>query len=552
MTQASGDGPAAPPPGSGDDPAPTGDRPATASGLPPEGPPIDRASIVGEAMSDVFTTPAPRRRPTIAKLLSRIALFRWFKGSLPGRISAVFLLAAVVTVAGLLYATPRLESSLVAPRKQSVEATLTLGVPITQSLANRTDENTGLPLTIDQYPSVLTALFGVQNGRRGIGLGSSAQRVALYSVTGPVKRPTITDLAGTDRASRLVRALALRPAGRTSGITTVDGRPRIEAAQVFTLPTGQRLVLSVWQDIDDIQRTVDIARQRILVAGIGGASIALLLGVWVTTRLTRRIRTLEAGARKVARGDFTAQFPGEGSLELSQLARALDEMQSQLAELETARRRFIATASHELRTPLSTLQGFLELLEDDDLPAERRREFVMHASQQAQRLGKLASDLLDLSRLDVGSVKVRREPVDVGLLLEGLITEFRAVSAQDGTIMRREVDPRAETALIDGDRVLQLLRALVDNALTHTPPGTPIVVAAKRAGARVEFTVEDAGPGIPPAHQREMFEAFVTSDETRGSGLGLAISRELARRMQGDLTVTSGPGSTVFTLSLPA
>src|SRR5690606_37435093 len=141
----------------------------------------------------------------------------------------------------------------------------------------------------------------------------------------------------------------------------------------------------------DIERTVEIARDRILIAGIGGASIALLLGVWVTTRLTRRIRQLEAGARKVAQGDFTARFRGEGSVELASLGRALDEMQRQLAELESARRRFIATASHELRTPLSTLQGYLELLEDEQLDPARRHEFVMHASQQAQRLGKLAS-----------------------------------------------------------------------------------------------------------------------------------------------------------------
>jgi signal transduction histidine kinase len=507
-------------------------------------------------MSDVFTAPGPqRKRLTIGAVLARIPLYRWFKGSLPGRISAVFLLAAAVTVAGLLYATPRLENSLVAPRQRAVESTLSLGafyVRVLPSLSN-TDGST---LTLPQYPSALGGLFGfgrINNNREKLpGLGGTSQRLTLFAIVGDKKKPTLVDLAGNDKPSRLVRALALRRSGHTAGVTSVDGVSRVEAVEVITLNNGQHVALSVWQPITDIQQTVDVARQRIFVAGIGGASIALLLGVWVTTRLTRRIRTLEAGARKVSRGDFTAQFPTEGSLELSSLARALDDMQGQLAELETARRRFIATASHELRTPLSTLQGFLELLEDEDLPTDRRREFVMHASQQAQRLGKLASDLLDLSRLDVGSVKVRREPVDVGLLLEGLITEFRAVSAQDGTLITKQVDARAETAMIDGDRVLQLLRALVDNALTHTPPATPIRVSAKRSGSKVEFLVEDAGPGIPVAFQREMFEAFVTSDETRGSGLGLAISRELARRMNGDLTVTSGPGSTVFTLSLPA
>lgn len=516
---------------------------------PPRGDDAERERIVDEAMGDVFGVPKKRGRGVIVRTIERVPLFRWFKGSLPGRISAVFLLAAVVTVTALLYATPRLEQSLIAPRAKSVEASEALGAAlIKQNASNVLDAAT------------LTRRFYGVGGRLGsLALPAGSQRVGLWAVTGDPRRPNLTNIVNNERPSRMARSLAHKSAGRANGITEVDDVSRVETAEVMTLtgdPTtvadDSRVVLAVWQPIDDIERTVDISRQRILVAGIGGASIALLLGVWVTTRLTRRIRTLEAGARKVAQGDFTAQFPGEGSLELSSLARALDEMQRQLAELETARRRFIATASHELRTPLSTLQGFLELLEDEHLPPERRHEFVMHASEQAQRLSKLAADLLDLSRLDVGSVQVRRAPTDVGLLLEGLLAEFRVAGAQHGSVITRKVDERAETALIDGDRVLQLLRALVDNALTHTPAGTNIEVAARRQGTRVEFTVSDDGPGIPIAHQREMFEAFVTSDETRGSGLGLAISRELARRLQGDLTVVSKPGSTVFTVTMPA
>ncbi|MBJ7471893.1 MAG: HAMP domain-containing histidine kinase [Solirubrobacteraceae bacterium] len=514
----------------------------------------ERARIVGEAMDDAFAVPAKGRgRGRLVRAIERLPITRWFKGSLPGRISAVFLLAAIVTVTGLLYATPRLENALIAPRERSVEATARTGVAVIRAAEVQAQQQ-GQILTSADVPNVVSYWFGVGGRLQRSGLVAGNERVAVFGVTGNPKAPTITNLDPTSsqRASRLVRRVALPPDREQTDITRVDEQSRIEAAQSFTINTGERIVFSAWQPIDDIERTVQSARSRILVAGIGGASVALLLGVWVTTRLTRRIRTLEAGARKVAQGDFTAQFPGEGSLELSSLARALNEMQRQLAELETARRRFIATASHELRTPLATLQGFLELLEDDNLEPQRRHEFVMHASEQAQRLSKLAGDLLDLSRLDVGSVKVRRAPTDVGLLLEGLLAEFRVAGAQHGSMMERRVDPRAETAVIDGDRVLQLLRALVDNALTHTPQGTAITVAARRTGARVEFTVSDDGPGIPLAHQREMFEAFVTSDETRGSGLGLAISRELARRMQGDLTVTSAPGSTVFTLSLPA
>lgn len=479
--------------------------------------------------------------------LQRTALVRWFKGSLPGRISAVFLLAAVVTVVGLVYASQRLEDSLLAPRERSVTATRELSVAIVKQVSSDTPTS-----SLFDYPLWLdSVLWNNRFSRAGVGLGGS-DRVTVFAVSGSKVAPSVIDVRGFDRASTLTRRVAVGKDRTVTGISTVSSIPRIESAESITLPSGQRVVVSAWQRIDDIERTVSIVRTRILIAGIGGASIALLLGVWVTTRLTRRIRTLEAGAHQVARGDFTARFPTEGSLELSSLARALDEMQRQLAELETARRRFIATASHELRTPLSTLQGFLELLEDERLDPEMRVQFVAHASQQAQRLGKLASDLLDLSRLDVGAVQVKRAPVDVELLLGDVLGEFRVAASQHDSALSKAIDPRAATALIDADRVRQLLRALVDNALTHTPEGTAIALAATRRGARVEFTVSDDGPGIPTAMQREIFEAFVTSDETRGSGLGLAISGELARRMQGELTVSSSPGSTVFTLSLPA
>ena len=132
--------------------------------------------------------------------------------------------------------------------------------------------------------------------------------------------------------------------------------------------------------------------------------------------IARRVKVLEQGAEKVAAGDFTAVFPADRDDELGQLARALDDMQRQLAEVETARRRFIATASHELRTPIFSLGGFLELLEDEELDDETRREFIGVVREQVARLGKLATDLLDLSKLEAGSLELRPEATDLGEL----------------------------------------------------------------------------------------------------------------------------------------
>src|SRR5204863_203376 len=128
---------------------------------------------------------------------------------------------------------------------------------------------------------------------------------------------------------------------------------------------------------------------------------------WVATALSRRVKRLEVAAGRVASGDFAARFPIDSADELGQLARALDDMQRQLAQLDSARKRFIATASHELRTPIFSLGGFIELLQDEDLSDEEGEQFLAQMRDQVVRLQKLATELLDLRRLAVDSLPGR-------------------------------------------------------------------------------------------------------------------------------------------------
>ncbi len=238
--------------------------------------------------------------------------------------------------------------------------------------------------------------------------------------------------------------------------------------------------------------------------------------------------------------------------ELGRLAEALDAMQRQLAELDTARRRFIATASHELRTPIFSLGGFLELLEDEDLDEETRERFTGQLRQQVDRLGKLATDLLDLSRLDAGSVELRREETDVAELAQTVAGEFEPRLAAHESHLEVRIGNEDVVAVCDPARVAQIVRVLIDNALTHTGPGTDVVVATSQREDRARVAVTDFGGGIPRADLARVFEPFFTSDGTRGSGLGLAIAHELAERMGGELAVQSTPGRTTFSLEIPA
>jgi two-component system, OmpR family, sensor kinase len=304
--------------------------------------------------------------------------------------------------------------------------------------------------------------------------------------------------------------------------------------------------------LNDVSSDVALIRRRILIAGGIALLVAALAGWLVARALAWRVRRLELVAGRVAQGDFSARFPVDSRDELGQLARALDDMRRQLAELDSARKRFIATASHELRTPLFSLGGFLELLEEEELDEDERHRFIGQLRAQVARMQKLATDLLDLSRLEAGSLDLRTEPTDLGALARNVASEFSPALSAHGSHLELRLPGKPLATTCDPERVAQVMRILIDNAITHTPPGTDVVVSASRRDGVVRLGVGDFGPGIHRTMLPRIFEPFVTTDDAQGSGLGLAIASELAERMDGRLAVDSQPGRTTFTLELPA
>ncbi len=295
---------------------------------------------------------------------------------------------------------------------------------------------------------------------------------------------------------------------------------------------------------------VSVVRHEILVAGGIALLLALVGGYLVARWLAQRVKRLEGAAERVAAGQFAHPIPVDSRDELGQLARAFNDMQRQLGQLESAREKFIATASHELRTPIFSLAGFVELLEDEDLDIETRRRFLEQVHAQIDRLRKLSVDLLDLSKLEAGSLELREEQVDLGELTRSVSGEFEPSLAQHDSHLELRV-ARTLDAQCDPVRVAQIMRILIDNALTHTASGTRILVTARRSNGRIMLAVRDDGEGIDTGVVGRIFEPFYTADDAQGSGLGLAIASELAERMAGRLSVASEPGNTTFTLELP-
>ena len=312
-------------------------------------------------------------------------------------------------------------------------------------------------------------------------------------------------------------------------------------------------VLLLAAPLHDALADVNAVQRRMLLAGGLALLVALLVGYGAARLFARRIRRLERAADRIAGGRFDAQVADRSADELGELARAFDRMGTKLAGLDHARREFVANASHELRTPLFSLGGFLELLEDEELDEPTRREFLDTMAGQVRRLTKLADDLLDLSKLDAGRLHVETHPVDLESLAGAAVDEFAGVARASEHPLEYAGDGGA-AARGDPQRVLQIVRILLENALVHTPPGTPVEVAVRRADGRAEITVTDGGPGISADDRAELFERFYRGESTKasGSGLGLAIAKELAELMGGKIELESKPGRTVFSLALPA
>jgi two-component system, OmpR family, sensor kinase len=463
--------------------------------------------------------------------------------SLSNKLALVFSAITFIAIAVLyIYVAPGLQTRLTNEKlKELAQAARRRSAPVAQTVGGSD------PLSIIRERVDTAALV-------------SGDRVTLLSVSvalapgGPQlsvladsSNPSATEPLGYPVAARAVHSGKLSSGTESTAAGTVA-----EAAYPVSYQ-GRPVRVIVYADpISDVIRNVTIVRHEILVAGGIALLLALVGGYLVARALAHRVKRLERAAERVAAGDFEHPIPVDSTDELGQLAMAFNAMQRQLAELDLTRKKFIATASHELRTPIFSLGGFLELLEDEDLDPENRRRFLEQVRNQVDRLRKLSVDLLDLSRLEAGSLELRPEEVDLGELTRSVSGEFEPTLAQHDSHLELRLSARQIEATCDPVRVAQIMRILIDNALTHTPPGTRIVVTAGRDDGHVRLAVRDDGDGITPRTMLRIFEPFYTADDAQGSGLGLAIASELAERMAGTLSVRSSPGETVFTLELPS
>lgn len=278
--------------------------------------------------------------------------------------------------------------------------------------------------------------------------------------------------------------------------------------------------------------------------------VALLVTQLLARGMTSPLREMTTAARAMATGDYSLRVRATSRDEVGALASAFNTMSTDLEAVDRQRRELVANVSHELRTPVSALRAVLENLVDGVATPDSTT--LRAALEQAERLSRLVTDLLDLSRVEAGIVPLNVEAVDVQPFLQASVDEARL--AQRSVNYCVETDPGDLVLHADRERLHQLTANLLDNASRHSPPDCTVTVRAVQHHDDVVLDVVDEGPGIAPQDRVAAFERFTTGGASHtdgGTGLGLAIARWVTDLHGGSIEVTDSTSGCRIRVTLP-
>ncbi|HEX4714202.1 MAG TPA: HAMP domain-containing sensor histidine kinase, partial [Ktedonobacteraceae bacterium] len=300
--------------------------------------------------------------------------------------------------------------------------------------------------------------------------------------------------------------------------------------------------------IDSVNHSLWLA---VLFAGL----IALLLALIFAHTILKPLHTLKVVAGKMEQGDLSQRVSIKNRGEVGALAQAFNAMADSLSRSERLRRNLVSDVAHELRNPLMNIRGYLELLQDQVL--EPTPETLASLYEETSLLNRLVADLQDLSLAEAGQLHLVRQPVELTEVASQAVQIVQPHLVQRNLTLQVRIPSNLPRVTADQERIAQVLRNLLSNAIRHTPEQGEIRLSASRDESMVRISVRDTGVGIEPEHLPYLFERFYRADASRsratgGSGLGLAIAKQVVQAHGGQITVESQPGQgSCFTFTLP-
>lgn len=413
-----------------------------------------------------------------------------------------------------------------------------------------------------------------------VGVATNAGPVGCRLVDGGFFAERIASLAGADRLILLSRSrqivydssgntidqqITIQPSKRVAGVAeatpTFDGRQYLAAAvaiQSTRDPLGAAYVVVARAQSSVAAAAAGELVPRLLVAGGVALLVALILVLLLSRSVTRPLSQLAGAAEDIAAGNYARRVGISGPDEIGLLGASFDRMAEGVEKARRVQRDFLANVSHELKTPLTSLIGFSQALIDGSLKTEaeqRRAAQIVH--EESERVLRMAQELLDLARVEAGTMSMHITTVDLAGQLEQELEIVRPRAVARELTLSSDIAPDLPPVAADPERLHQVLGNLLDNAVKYAPTGTPVRVGARADGSSVELIVSNATGDHRPDPER-MFERFYRADVSRsvsagGVGLGLAISRELTSAMKGRLWADYGVlGELRLRLQLPA
>ena len=297
---------------------------------------------------------------------------------------------------------------------------------------------------------------------------------------------------------------------------------------------------------------------------IFAGAIAMALGYLLSSSFLDRIQSIDRVAKKIAAGNLSSRVPVEGRDELADLAHTFNHMASQLEEaaeerreLEKLRKELIAWIGHDLQTPLTSISAIIEALADGMVQDEdTRQRYYETAKKNISALSHLIDDMFQLAQIDAGGLKLNYQSVSIADLISDSLEGFTELAKREEIELRGSVSEGIGEVEVDAQRINRVLNNLIDNALQHTPRSGCVEVLATKSAPTIEVVVEDNGSGISPGDLPFIFDKFYRGtkshrDSSRRTGLGLAIAKGIIIAHGGDISVSSKPGQTRFSFTLP-
>jgi signal transduction histidine kinase len=291
------------------------------------------------------------------------------------------------------------------------------------------------------------------------------------------------------------------------------------------------------------------------MAGAIAVAIAAVVGIVFSRQITAPLRRLSAAVGKVARGDTSCRLPSASADEVGALTTNFNCMVESLDRNQDARRKLMGDLAHEMGTPLSVIQSNLEGILDGVVEASPEKMSTLH--QEAMLLSRLVKDLRTLSQAEAGRLSLAPAPGDLGKLVSSIVTANDPEAARKGVSLSVGIEPGLPSAMMDEDRISQVVANLLSNALRYTPSGGKVVVSVSRDDGALSVSVADTGQGIPEADLPHIFDRYYRGPEPKekragGSGIGLAVVKELVEAHGGRVWARSTPGQgSTFFFTLP-